>query len=127
MFLAALALCCAACSDKSYMSEDENGDDTSPKTVMQTTTPVPSAYFQPAAEQGRVELMHYNSKDYTQASRPSTRKPAYIYLPYGYNASKKYDIIYLLHGWTGTAEQYFGLPGLPQMKNLFDNLIAQGQ
>lgn len=126
MFLAASALCCAACSDKSYTSEDENSDDMSPKTVMQTTTPVPPAYFQSAAEQGRVELMHYESKDYTRADRPTTRKPAYIYLPYGYDASKKYDIIYLLHGWTGTAEQYFGLPGMPQMKNLFDNLIAQG-
>lgn len=125
-FLAASAFCCTACSDKSYTPENENGDDTPSKTIMQTTTPVPSAYFQPVANQGKVEVLHYESKDYTRADRPTTRKPAYIYLSYGYDASKKYDIIYLLHGWTGTAEQYFGMPDMPQMKNLFDNMIAQG-
>lgn len=80
-FFAASALCCAACSDNPYTPENENGDNTPQKTVMQTTTPVPPAYFQSAAEQGRVELMHYESKDYTRADRPTTRKPAYIYLP----------------------------------------------
>lgn len=96
------------------------------KTVVQTTTPVPADCFQPAADQGTVELLQYESKDYTQADQPATHKPAYIYLPYGYDASKKYDIIYLLHGWAGTAEQYFGQENLPQMKNLFDNMIARG-
>lgn len=31
-----------------------------------------------------------------------------------------------MHGWTGTAEQYFGIPSRPQMKNLFDNMIQNG-
>lgn len=126
MLFAASSLCCAACSEDANTPANINGGNPV-KTVMQTTTPVPSAYFQPAAEQGRVELMHYDAKDYTRADRPATRKPAYIYLPYGYDAAKKYDIIYLLHGWTGTAEDYFGRPGMQQMKHLFDNLIAQGR
>ena len=126
LLLAASVLCCAACTETPNTLEHTTDDDNPTKTMMRTTTPVPSNYFQPAAEQGKVELMHYDSKDYTRTDRPATRKPAYIYLPYGYDASKKYDIVYLLHGWTGTAEDYFGRSGMPQMKNLFDNMIAQG-
>lgn len=123
----ASAICYVACSGTINMSEPTTGKE-SPitKTTMQTTTPVSAAFFEPADEQGHVELMYYDSKDYTLASRPATRKPAYVYLPYGYDATKKYDIVYLLHGWTGTAEDYFGRPDMQQMKHLFDNLIAQG-
>lgn len=125
LLFATSVLCCAACSENFHAPENMINDNPT-KTVVQTTTPVPADCFQPAADQGTVELLQYESKDYTQADRPATHKPAYIYLPYGYDASKKYDIIYLLHGWTGTAEQYFGQENLPQMKNLFDNMIARG-
>lgn len=70
-------------------------------------------------------MIGYISKDYAGSMAPTT-KPAYIYLPYGYDANQQYDIIYLIHGWTGTAEQYFGLASWPQMKNLFDNMIQNG-
>lgn len=123
--LAVSAFCCTACSGKTDLADAPGDDDTPTKNVVQMTTTVPPAYFQPAGEQGRVEVVHYEAKDYTRADRPTTHKPAYVYLPYGYDASKKYDIIYLLHGWTGTAEQYFGMENMPQMKNLFDHLIEQ--
>lgn len=45
--------------------------------------------IQPASEQGKVEVLWYDSKDYTSVSKSATRKPAYVYLPYGYDASKK--------------------------------------
>lgn len=130
--LGASAIGCAACADKSDVSDtrataEGNRPTPATSTVMQTTTPVPTEYFAPAARQGTVEVIRYDSKDYTRADRPATRKPAYVYLPPGYDAAERYDIIYLLHGWTGTAEQYFGLPGMPQMKHLFDNLIARGR
>lgn len=93
------------------------------------TESVPSEFFQPAIEQGTVELLWYDSKDYTSPSRPATRKPAYVYLPYGYDASQKYDIIYLLHGWTGVAQEYFlGRSGNSKtpLVHLLDNLIQRG-
>ena len=104
---------------------NNNNPLTEPFTI-HYTTPVPSEFFQAASEKGKVETLWYDSKDYTKSNRPATYKPAYVYLPYGYDASQKYDVIYLLHGWTGTAEQYFGLSSWPQMKNLFDNLIEKG-
>ena len=76
-----------------------------------------------------MELVEYDSKDYTQSSRPATRKPAYVYVPYGYDPSKQYDVIYLLHGWTGVAEEYFlGRSGSSRtgLVHIFDNLIQRG-
>ena len=107
-------------------SGDNESNPVTEEFTIHYTDPVPSEFFQGASQQGTVEVLWYDSKDYTSSSRPATHKPAYVYLPYGYDASKKYDVIYLLHGWTGTAEQYFGLPSWPQMKNLFDNLIQKG-
>lgn len=111
---------------------DEGSENNNPVTEpfsIQYTTPVPGEFFQTAARQGRIELLEYDSKDYTSSSRPATRKPAYVYLPYGYDASKKYDVIYLLHGWTGVAQEYFlgrGGNSRTGLVNIFDNLIQQG-
>lgn len=123
MALAALSLpmfATAACSGSDAAAEAE----TARGTLM--TSAVPAAYFEAAAQQGRVEVLTYEARDYTRTDGAVTQKPAYVYLPYGYTPSQRYDIIYLLHGWTGTAEQYFGLPTMPQMKNLFDHMIADG-
>lgn len=94
-------------------------------STLEMTVPVPRNYFQPASQKGTVEVVEYQSKDYTGSMAP-TQKPAYVYLPYGYDSSKKYDIIYLIHGWTGNAQGYFGMESWPQMKNLFDNMIQNG-
>lgn len=126
------ALCLAACSDSNNTLAADAGasgaaDGTSsPADRMETTTPVPDDFFNAATRRGTVEVVSYESKDYTQASQPATQKPAYVYLPYGYDAAKKYDIVYLMHGWTGTAQEYFGKADRQQLKNLFDNMIERG-
>ena len=112
-----------ACSDKDSFDDTTTINE---EFNIQMTTPVPSAYFAEADQKGTIELLEYDSKDYTQSSQPATRKPAYVYLPYGYDPSRKYDIIYLLHGWTGVAEEYFlGRNGNSRtaMVNMFDNII----
>ena len=126
--LAASLVSCTACSDSAEAAVRAGEDDgpTNGEFQIQYTTPVPSEFFQAASQQGTVEVLWYDSKDYTSSSRPTTHKPTYVYLPYGYDPTQKHDIIYLLHGWMGTAEQYFGLSSWPQMKNLFDNLIQRG-
>lgn len=130
IMLAASALCFACSSsdadDAEPATPTDGGSDTPTETTVEMTTAVPDAYFETSGQQGRVEVLWYDSKDYTQADQPATRKPAYVYLPYGYDPSKQYDIIYLLHGWTGTAEEYFGMSSRPQLKNLMDNMIAHG-
>ena len=100
-------------------------EEPAPGFSIQYTTEVPAAFFQTAKQQGSVELVEYTSKDYAGNGQP-THKPAYVYLPYGYDPQQKYDIIYLVHGWGGNAGEYFA-GRFPQMKNLFDNLIAEGR
>ena len=78
---------CAACSSDSASNEAMpiiEEDDVPTDFQIQYTTPVPSDFFQAASQQGTIELLEYDSKDYTQSSRPTTHKPAYVYVPYGY-------------------------------------------
>ncbi len=116
-----------ACSSDSPVADSD--DDMPTDFQIQYTTSVPSNFLQAATQQGTIELLQYDSKDYTSSSRPTTHKPAYVYLPYGYDASQKYDVIYLLHGWTGVAQEYFlGRSGNSRtgLVNIFDNLIERG-
>ena len=133
-----------ACSSNGAGARAEVADDVPTGFEIQYTTPVPSEFFQAASRQGTIELLEYDSRDYTTSSRPATRrsaqrdassseaslkKPAYIYLPYGYDPTQKYDVIYLLHGWTGVAQEYFlGRSGNSRtgLVNIFDNLIQRG-
>jgi len=123
---------CAACSSDGASKEAADvsaNDDVPTDFQIQYTTAVPSEFFQTATRQGTIELVEYDSKDYTQSSRPATHKPAYVYVPYGYDPSKQYDVIYLLHGWTGVAEEYFlGRSGNSRtgLVHIFDNLIQRG-
>ena len=94
-------------------------------TGLWSCTDVPNQYFSEATEQGQVVRIEYESKDYTRDDRPATRKPAYVYLPYGYDESRQYDVVYLMHGWTGTAEETFETLGGAQ-KNILDWMIQQG-
>ena len=118
---------CMACSSDCPVAD---GDDDVPTDFeTQYTSAVPSEFFQAASQQGTIELVEYESKDYTRSDRPTTHKPAYVYVPYGYDASQKYDVIYLLHGWTGVAQEYFlGRNGNSRtgLVNIFDNLIQRG-
>ena len=129
--LAALPLL-SACATK---TEDTASEE--PKTQMITTTlptnmeqtgwtnAVPDEYLKPAAHPGTVERLDYATKDYA-GNGGDIQKTAYVYLPYGYDASDtqtRYDIVYLMHGWGGSAGEYFNLAS---NKDVFDNLIEHG-
>ena len=118
---------CMACTSDSPVADSD--DNVPTDFEIQYTTTVPSEFFQVASQQGTIELVEYDSKDYTSARRPTTHKPAYVYVPYGYDPSQKYDVIYMLHGWTGVAQEYFlGRSGNSRtgLVNIFDNLIQRG-
>ena len=90
------------------------------------TLPVPAAYTKASDEPGTVVRLDYDSKDYVRDESPIT-KTAYVYTPYGYDASDpetRYNILYLMHGWGGHAGEYFEFANL---KNMFDNLIEKGE
>ena len=72
------------------------------------TDKIPLDYFIESKHKGKITKIKYSSKDYTKNDKPII-KEAYVYTPYGYdenNKNKKYNIIYLMHGWTMTSEYY---------------------
>ena len=75
------------------------------------TDDVPAEYLTPTAHQGTVERLDYATKDYAGGGA-DIQKTAYVYLPYGYNATDakiRNAIVYLMHGWGGSAGEYFNL------------------
>lgn len=86
---------------------------------------MPAEYLRASDKPGNVERLDYASLDYA-GDRHAVTKTACVYTPYGYDAgdeAAQYDIVYLMHGWGGHAGEYFDYPGT---KNVFDNLIANG-
>lgn len=77
----------------------------------------------PAEIQGTVEELTYHTKAYATDQR-AVEKRAMVYLPAGYDESKKYNILYLMHG-TGDDEQYW-LVTHPENKIMLDQMIEQG-
>ena len=84
---------------------------------------VPQEYFRTSQAGGQVITETYRSRDYTTSSDETITKTAYVYLPHGYDSTKRYNIFYLMHGWTMTAGSFFGDSDLTKM---LDNLIARG-
>lgn len=75
------------------------------------------------SQPGIVEKLTYPTKAYATDQR-DVEKTAYVYLPYGYDETKQYNILYLLHG-TGDDEAYWLITN-PYNKTMLDNLIANG-
>lgn len=85
---------------------------------------VPEQYdSEECSRPGTVEKLTYETKAYATDER-AVEKTAYVYLPYGYNESQSYNILYLMHG-TGDDEEYW-LKTHPQNKTMVDQMIARG-
>ena len=117
-------------SRKTFMPRcpvQKNRSDTAAINIPQTgwTTAVPSTYMTASGQPGTVERLDYATKDYA-GDGSEIRKTAYVYLPYGYDSADtgtRYDVVYLMHGWGGSAGEYFTMSSL---KNVFDNLMEKG-
>ena len=76
------------------------------------------------AEAGTLEELVYQTKAYATDARPVTKR-ALVYLPYGYDAQQRYNILYLMHG-TGDDENYW-LQTHAYNKIMLDRMIAMGE
>ncbi|MBQ1341089.1 MAG: hypothetical protein IIY33_01270, partial [Erysipelotrichaceae bacterium] len=84
---------------------------------------LPAEMKLPAVKKGTVELLRYSSNTYDDEARVLHKK-AYVYLPYGYDHNKRYNVLYLLHG--GGCGEDFWLKWFPDTVNILDNMIEQG-
>ena len=106
-----------------------------------TATPIPEPTHAPAKKEGimipaeyrklkkgyegTVELISYQTKDYYRSGEEIT-KTAYVYLPYGYDETKQYDVLYLLHS-AGGDETEWGLNNqFSNVRLTMDNLVYYG-
>lgn len=94
-----------------------------PKKEKGALNSLPSKYWLPHENAGTVVRVDYE----TDAYGSTISKYAYVYLPYGYDENKQYDVLYCLHGGGGEIDVYFNTSASPaKTKILFDNMIANG-
>lgn len=67
---------------------------------------------------GKIETVHYNS------TTVGNKRAALVYTPPGFDANKKYPVLYLLHGIGGDEKEWLNGAD-PQV--ILDNLYAQGK
>lgn len=89
---------------------------------------VPKEYFAPSGHPGQVVEITYDSRNYTDPAGPAVQKTAYVYLPYDYGEADedtRYDVLYLMHGWTMTAGDFFD-PAQSDIVPMLDHMIENG-
>ncbi len=71
---------------------------------------------------GTIEHISYQTKDYFDDNSEIT-KHAYVYLPYNYDASGEYNVLYLMHGIGGSEKEWGMFNDSSKVKAMMDNLI----
>ena len=113
-----------------------NGDDKSDKPASSqkekkipeylTSLPIPSDLKQANEKKGVVERVEYETKIYDMDGNGTTtvKKKAEVYLPYDYDESKQYDVLYLMHG--GGEDEGYWLTKEKDTVKVLDNIFAEG-
>ena len=124
-----LAACPAVAEQPEGPPDDEGFGDSSGSSGMQTLTDenfslddMPKGYTEESKNPGRVEKVRYVTSDESKDV-----KSAMVYLPAGYDESDKpYNILYILHGASGSPTNYLDPSRLTHFKALLDNMIENG-
>ena len=98
------------------------------------TSSIDGSYFEVPNEKGTLETVEYETKNYT-SDLSSVTKQMCIYLPYGYDESKEYNVIFLMHTM-GASERFWfseheykkddGTHQNLYIPYLIDNMIERG-
>ncbi|WP_022760758.1 alpha/beta hydrolase [Butyrivibrio sp. AD3002] len=83
---------------------------------------MPSKMLSEQPNKGRIEILEYDSQTYDDEAR-ILHKKALVYLPCGYDESKKYNILYLLHG--GACNHNYWFKDFPETVTILDNMFAE--
>lgn len=90
------------------------------------TLMMPDKYSIPfEGEKGTVEAIRYMAKDYVGDGEDAEKK-AYVYLPAGYDESKQYNVVYLMHGIGGSETEWGLNSSNSKLKKLLDRLMGEG-
>ncbi len=74
----------------------------------------PSEYKVPCSEKGTVERLEYGTYAYDNQGNKgnAVTKACYVYLPYGYDETKPYNVLYLYHGTSSSETYWFGMENM---------------
>ncbi len=76
---------------------------------------------------GKVERFTYQTRDHSSNNQKTYYKSALVYLPADYDSSKKYNVLYLMHGGSDSPEWFFGGEGKSsQITRMLDSMTAAG-
>lgn len=117
-------------SPSAAASRPPSGTASNTHPLPQELAVIPQGLTSPAPQQGQlVELNYetYESMTYEEKTQKLSKR-AIVYLPYGYNADKQYNVFYLMHGGWSNETSTLGTPGNPSdLKNVLDHAIASGE
>lgn len=106
-------------------------DNTSEAVILEPYTPVdkiPEEHLVMLEDaSGTIEHISYTTYDYFGDSSTAITKYAYVYLPYNYDKSKQYNVLYLMHGIGGTEIEWGMVNENSRVKLMMDNLISNGE
>ena len=85
---------------------------------------MPANMLQETNRHGEVRRFTYDSQTYEQENNHPLHKGAWIYLPYGYDETKQYNILYLLHGGGVNEDWWFKM--FPDTVTILDNMMEKG-
>ncbi len=85
---------------------------------------MPKEMLKECTKPGRVERFEYDTQTYDENGNKPMHKGAWVYLPFGYDESKKYNVLYLLHGGGVTEDWWFKM--FPDTVTILDNMFADG-
>lgn len=83
---------------------------------------MPEEMLKECPAKGKVEYFEYDTFTYEEDNKP-LHKGAWVYLPYNYDNSKKYNVLYLLHGGGVTEDWWFIT--FPETVTILDNMIEK--
>ena len=86
---------------------------------------MPNDYWESATNKGKVERIAYKAKSVDDKNK-EIAKTAYVYLPYGYDESTRYDILYYVHGAGSPVENLLNDMNRTEFCNVLDNMIEHG-
>ena len=85
---------------------------------------MPAEMLRETKKTGQVERLCYDTRTYEAEDDHVLHKGAWVYLPYGYDGTEKYNILYLLHGGGVNEDWWFKM--FPETVRIVDNMIADG-
>ena len=108
-----------------YPDNGEENPSSDDVAMISFTHAVPDGYEQEAEKRGRIVRIDYATRDYAEGTGAKRTNTAYVYLPYGYNESQRYNILYFVHGHYSTAASTFEDEN-GVVRKLLDQMIAHG-